>query len=148
MSQPNRLMIALTAIFAGAATGGAVANCFVWAAWQGMGGTPAFQFLTLIGDFSNTVFVGWGLGAVIAFVITWRLSTQIVETWRRAAMGVTAGLGTVGAGGGGQGIGMASMMSMSPLTTYWLPAYILLFVVIAVLAFRFNAKYRNAVPAA
>jgi hypothetical protein len=138
MSQPNRVMIALTSIVAGAAGGGAIAAAFVWAAWQ------QWQFLNVFGDLANTVFIGWGIGAIVAFALSWRTSGPIIETWRRAAMGVTAGMGAVGCGGAGQGIAMASMMSMSSLANYWTPGLVVLLALIAAVAFVVNRKHRAA----
>jgi len=139
MSLPKPVAIALSSIFAGAGAGGAVAALFAWVAWQ------QFQFLSVFGDPANTVFLGWAVGAIAAFALSWRLSSSITETWRRAAMAVTAALGAVGAGGGAQGIGMASMMSMSPLANYMLPGYCLVLAAVGFFAKKMNRK-ANAAP--
>src|SRR5262245_42641577 len=105
MSLPRPAAIALYAILAGAGTGGAISAFCAWLAWQ------QYPFMSFMGDGANIVFAGWAIGGITGFVVSWRLSGAIMETWRRAAMGFTAGLGGgPGAGGGGQAIGMASMM--------------------------------------
>jgi len=138
MTQPNRVAIALTSILAGAGAGGAVAGAFVWAAWQ------QWAFLSVLGDLANTVFLGWGVGFAVAAYLCWRLSPAIGETWRRAAMAVTAGMGTVGAGGGAHLVGMESQMTLSWVAGFMLPVYVCLFVAMAVVALRFNRKYQGA----
>jgi hypothetical protein len=136
MTEPNRVVIALTSIFAGAGAGGAVAACFVWAAWQ------QWAFLSVLGDLANTVFLGWGVGFAVAGYLCWRLSPAITETWRRAAMAFTAGMGAIGAGGGAHLVGMESQMTMSWFGSVMLPAYICLFVAMAIVALRFSRKHR------
>ncbi len=140
MSQPNRVMIALTSILAGAATGGAVAATGVWAAWKN------FQFLNFLGSDpqNNTVFLGWGLGLVVAAVVSWRTSGHIVETWRRAAMGFTAGMGAVGCGAAAQGVATFSMMSMNSTSEYWSGAFVWLLAGIAAGLSVMSRKYRSA----
>lgn len=139
MAEPNRVMIALTSIFTGVGAGGAVTGAANWVAWQG------WSILSVLGDPANTVFLSWAIGAGLSGYLCWRQSPAIAETWRRAAMAVTAGMGAIGAGGLAHLVGMESQMTASWVGTVMLPAYVLLLVAVAVFAWWMNQKYRSAV---
>lgn len=138
MTQPNRVMIALSAIFAGAAAGTAVSTACVWVSWRG------WSFLSVFGDPANIVFAGnFLLGPVTAFLVTWPRSVGIEETWRRAAMSVTAGIGALAAGFGAFGVSMTAMMIMNPVVSNSLvPAYFVLAAAVAYFAMRVSRKHR------
>lgn len=138
MTQPNRVVIALSAIFAGAAAGTAVATFCVWISWRG------WSFLSVVGDPSNIVFAGnFVLGPVTAFMVTWARSVGIDETWRRAALSVTAAMGALGAGFGAFGVSMMAMMIVSPVVSNALvPGYFVVAVAVAYLAMRVSRKHR------
>lgn len=139
MTQPNRVMIALTSIFTGVGAGGAVTGVANWVAWQG------WSIGQVLGDPANLVFLSWVIGAGLSGYLCWRQSPAITETWRRAAMAVTAGMGAVGAGGLAHLVGMESQMTVGWLGTVMLPAYVLVLVAIGVISSRMNQKHRSAV---
>ncbi len=135
MTQPSRLAITLSSIFAGAAAGAAVSTCFVWLSWR------EWSFLHVFGDPRNIVFAGSIVGPIVGLIITWRLSSRIDETWRRAATTVTGGFGAFGGGAAAFPISMYSMMVMNPFVSEGLlPAY---FVVMAVVCFMALRVARN-----
>lgn len=135
MSQPNRVAIALSGLFLGVGVGGAIESLCTWLAWR-----ESFQSF---GD--RLVFVGWGVGAVSAFVLTWTFSRGVEETWRRAALAVTSAFGAWGAGGLGFWISMQSMMFMNPIVSQGLvPAYFVAALVMAFVSYRIARKHRAA----
>jgi hypothetical protein len=144
MTQPNRVAIALSSIFAGAAAGAAVATFCVWLSWRG------WSFLGVFGDPRNIVFAAnFVLSPLTAFVLCWRLSPAIDETWRRAAMAVTSAFGAFAAGWAAFPISMLSLMMANPILSNGLmPGYFLLMVVILVVALRIARRHRQPAGAA
>jgi hypothetical protein len=138
MTQPSRVALALSSIFAGTAGGAAVSTIFVWLSWRG------WPFLSVFGDPRNLVFAGNILAPIVALVVSWRLSPLIEETWRRAAMAVTAAAGAFAAGWAAFGVSMYSMMVSSPFLTEGLvPAYFLVMAVIWYVSLRVARKQQQ-----
>jgi hypothetical protein len=138
MALPQRAAIALWSILAGAAGGAAIGTIGTWCAnWMVMNGFMKF------GDPRNTYFAGVGLGIVVALALGWTLSAGVGETWRRAAIAVTAFFGAIAGSGGAYLIGVFSLMAMSMTAQYYLPAYLALMIVIFVVAFRMAARRRR-----
>jgi hypothetical protein len=143
MTQPNRVAIALSTMIAGAAAGTAVATVFVWLSWRGWG------FLSVFGDPRNLVFAGnFVFAPVTAFLIAWPRLMSIDETWRRAAMSVTAAFGALGGAWGAFGASMMAMFTMSPLISNGLvPGYLAVAALVAFVALRISRKHRAAAGA-
>jgi hypothetical protein len=142
MAQSNRVAIALSSIFAGAAGGGAVATVCVWIAnWMNLNGKTTF------GDPSNVVFGGVGLGIILAFWRAWTMSGGLGETWRRAAIAVTACFGALAAGMGSYPLSQLSIMLFTPTAQLIVPGYFLLLVIIYVVAWRVGQRQYQIAPA-
>lgn len=125
MAQPNRVALALASIFGAAAGGSAIGTVGIWVAnWMNLNGMRTF------GDPRNVVFAGVGLGIVIAIWLGWSMSAGLSETWRRAAIGVTAGFGALVGGMGAYPLSMLSIMMMSATAQLILPGYLLLLIII------------------
>ena len=143
MTQPNRVALALSAIFGGAAAGGAVGTVGVWIAnWMAMNG------MTPLGDPANVVFLGNGLGLLLGLYLGWGLSAGLEETWRRAAIGVTAAFGAVAAGMAAYPLAILSLILTSQLAQLLVPGYFVVMVVIWYVSIRVARRQHQAVAAA
>ena len=141
--QPNRVAIALSTIIGTAAAGAAVATVFVWLSWRGWG------FLSVFGDPRNLVFAGnFFFAPVTAFLMAWPRLVSIDETWRRAAMSVTAAFGALGGAWGAFPVSMAAMMTMNAFVSNALvPGYFAVCAVVAFVALRMSSRHRAAAVA-
>jgi len=144
MTQPNRMLIALSGIAAGASAGAALATiCTMIANKLVMSGT-----MFLGGDPTNLVFLGIGLDVVLAVLVGWRTSLGVDETWRRGVVSALAAFAAVPLGFGSAGVNTFSMMlSNELLSTAMMPAYLVILVTVTVLAMRLAKKSRGATPA-
>jgi hypothetical protein len=130
MNQPNRVIIALASIAAGGAAGAALAAAAAWGA-----NAMALRGINLIGDPRNIVFLGTGLGLLLAVVLAWSLSAAVGEAWRRAAVATLAGFAAVLLGMAAVPVNMLSLMVSSQLMSVLLPpGYVVVLILAAVLA--------------
>ena len=143
MTQPNRVALALSAIFGGAGAGAAVGTVGVWVAnWMDM------NQMSPLGDPANVVFLGNWLGLLLGLYLGWRLSAGLIETWRRAAISVTAAFGAIAAGMAAYPVAILSMMMMSQLAQLLVPGYFVVMVVIWYVSMRVARRQHQAVTAA
>jgi hypothetical protein len=139
---PNRVALTLSAIFGGAAAGAAVATFGVWLAnWMNLNGKTTF------GDPRNVFVAGMVLGIVTTLALAWSMSSSLLETWRRAAIAVTASFGTFAAGMGAYFLSILTIMMMTPAAQAILPGMFVLCVIIAFACFRVSQRHRGSAPA-
>jgi hypothetical protein len=142
MAQPNRVALALASIFGGAAGGAAIGTVGTYLAnWMNLNGKMWF------GDPRNVVFGGVGIGIAVAIYLGWSMSEGLHETWRRAAIGFTAGVGALVGGMGAFPLSMLSIMMMSQMAQLIVPGYFALMVVIWVVCTRIARKQRHLAAA-
>jgi hypothetical protein len=143
MTQPNRVALALSSIFAGGGAGAAVATVLVWLSWTG------WPFLSVFGDPRNLVFAGnFVIGPLIGFIVSWRLLRGIGETWRHTALAFTAAVAAFIGSWCAFPVSMFAMMVSSPLLSALLvPAYFVAMLVIFIFSARIARRHRMATPA-
>ena len=143
MAQPNRVALALASIIGGAAGGAAIGTVGNYVAnWMNLNGKTWF------GDPRNVVFGGVGIGIVVGIYLGWSMSEGLHETWRRAAIGFTAGVGALLGGMGAFPLSMLSIMMMSRMAQLIVPGYFVLLVVIWVVCARVARRQRQLAAAA
>ena len=141
MAQPNRVVIALSALMGGASAGVAIGTVAAWAAnWMNMNGKTWF------GDPRNAFVTGVVFAILVAAFLSWTMSLGLEETWRRAAISFTAGVGALGGSLGAYGLGLlpfmlpSVFMTLGEFSQYLVPVYLVLSVIIFVVCWRVNHR--------
>ena len=136
MTQPNRVAHVVTSILAAAAGGAAAGTVFTWLSWTG------WPILAALGDPRNLVFAGnFVIGPAVGAWLAWSLGRGVEETWRRAAITVTGGLGAFGGSWAAFPVSMyALMVSSDFLTKALVPGYFFLNLIIWFFTFRMARK--------
>jgi CHASE2 domain-containing sensor protein len=82
--------------------------------------------------------VGTGTGLILSWLLAWSLSGGL-ETWRRAAIGVTAGFGSLAT----STLALLSLMVSSRLVSVLIPACLALLLVICYACIRVARRNRQ-----